>query len=291
MAKKEKKPCPVCGEMYYNVGAHMTSHEDNTGNIPKKQSASEAAQSNVAISQPADDPAPKGSKNDPAPDSGDTGKLSPENQIKPSSDEEIQKQGLPTKGIRPATTEEAAQIDPNAATTQKILNTLSDVGQALNNLNERVESLETGGKYDFKKDANPEDIERASELRESVQDPRVLKIVDETLGEDFGVILDKNEDKPGFMFRIVVPPRLSPREPAERPVRKEDASHPRDYKTDPQGDTIMERYHPKDIRSRAINSKDSYDTIRDHCLKVQANIIAEHQKENKPTPQFKVKEY
>ena len=209
--------------------------------------------------------------------------------IKEASPEEIRAQGLPETGIRPATVNEAAQVDPMYALLSGLKESLELVVKGQQDLSKRVKTIETGGKYAFKDDAKEEDIEKGRQDRESVSDPRIAVIIDELLGEDFGIKLEKFGDKPGYMFSVIVPPRLSPRGIAQRPIRKEDPKHSRDYKKDEKGNVVMEDYYPEDLRSRAMTSVDSYDVVRRHCQKVQANIIAWHQKLQKPIPEFKVK--
>lgn len=148
----------------------------------------------------------------------------------------------------------------------------------------RVKDLETGGTEKFKREARAEDIELAAETRDGI-DPKISRIVDEILGSDFGVRITPHDDKPGFLFTILVPERLSPVERAFRPVLGEDGK----YKKDPEGNTVTEEYFPEDRRSRQISSTASYDVIREHCNRVRANIVGYYQKAQKPIPEFHLK--
>ena len=171
---------------------------------------------------------------------------------------------------------------------EQIVGMVSDMKNEVSALSKRVKTIETGGAEDFKEGAKAEDIERRRADRDNI-DPRIVKIVDEMLGEDFGIEVKPDGDRPGFLFTLVVPQRLSSLEVKQRPKRVSDESGPKGYAKGPDGEVIMEEYFPEDRRSRTISSLQSYDAIRKHCELVRSNIVAYHQKVNKPLPEFKVK--
>lgn len=163
---------------------------------------------------------------------------------------------------------------------------LSSLVPVVKNLSDRLDTIETGGKGDFKKEVKAEDVKAAKSGREGV-DPRTVQIVDETLGEDFGIAIEPNKDNPGFLFTVIVPRRLSDLSPRTRPVY--DSETPGKYRMTPEGTPVEEEYWPEDRRSRAIASWQSYDAIRDHCERVRSYIVAYYQKTKKPIPEFKLK--
>lgn len=170
-------------------------------------------------------------------------------------------------------------------TSTQILDLLKGISSNMEDLDKRITRIETGGENDFQMDPNPDDVAAADVTREGIDDPRIVKIVNEVLGTDFGIELEGYEDKPGYLFTVLVPERLSEVEKRRRPVKNE--KH--EYITDDNGNRKMEEYFPGDRRSRAVNSTQSYDVIRDHCLKVRSNIVAVHQKNKSPIPEFKLK--
>ena len=85
-------------------------------------------------------------------------------------------------------------------------------------LEKKIKRFETGKDDRFKEEAKVEDIKEAADGREKI-DPRTVKIVDEVLGEDFKIRINSNEDKPGFLFTLIVPNRLSLLDKDSRPVK------------------------------------------------------------------------
>jgi hypothetical protein len=152
----------------------------------------------------------------------------------------------------------------------------------------RIDRIETGGANDFKHGKNATDVEAADRSKENIN-PRVVQIVEETLGDDFKVELKPHRDRPGFEFTVIVPSRLSDLPTDDRPVMDLTSTHPRKYKLDQYGEVIFETYHPEDRRTRAVSSTDSYDVIREHCERIRAHIIATFQKTNRPVPEFKLR--
>lgn len=198
------------------------------------------------------------------------------------------------KGIRkvkaPAAT---APAEPATTADVELLKVLGGISAGIDNLTtgftkleKRVKDIETGGKDKFKEAAKQEDIEGAAATRAGV-DPKINAMVDELLGEDFGVLIEAFPDRPGFLFTLIVPHRLSDNVVDKRPVI--DPENPRLYKKDTLGNVIFEDYIPEDRRSRAISSTASYDSIRQHCERVRAYIVAYYQKLQKPLPEFKVR--
>lgn len=160
------------------------------------------------------------------------------------------------------------------------------LSKQVGSIEKRVHDIETGGKDRFKDAAKAEDIERSSAMRVGI-DPKINAMVNEMLGEDFGVLIEGFPDRPGFLFTLIVPHRLSDNVQDKRP--KMDPENPHLYLKDTLGNVIFEDYIPEDRRSRAISSTASYDTIRQHCERVRAYIVAYHQKLQKPLPEFKVR--
>jgi len=162
--------------------------------------------------------------------------------------------------------------------------TLGAIMTTLQNFNRRLDNIENKGANEFRYEVKKEDIEKAKSGREGI-DPRIVKIVDEILGEDFRIDIDAHKDKPGFLFTLVVPQRLSELKPQSRPVKDEKG----EYKKDDKGNVIEEDYFPDDKRSRAISSTQSYDAIKEHCSRVRSNIVSYYQKVRKPIPEFKLR--
>lgn len=168
---------------------------------------------------------------------------------------------------------------------------LGSVTSALNKINQRLTALEVkSGAVDesFKREAKEEDIIEASKLRVNV-DPRVCKIVDEMLGEDFGIEMKPRDGMPGIDFTLVVPRRLSHVPESTRPVIDPETGG---YKLQKDGKKpVEENYWPGDRRTKALSGNDSFDMIREHCERVRGYIVSYYQKLNRPLPQFKVKQY
>lgn len=168
----------------------------------------------------------------------------------------------------------------------KIMSALSGIATSVDTLNKRVTKIETGDKDAFMNEMKQEDVDSAAESK-SKADPRVVAIVEEVLGVDFGVQIDPNPNSPGFQFTVLVPQRLSPIPGSTRPVVDKDTG---EYKKDEKTETVIEEnYWPGDRRSRAIGSTDSFDIIRDHCNKVRAHIVTYYEKLKKPLPEFKLR--
>lgn len=185
------------------------------------------------------------------------------------------------------------QEPAKGGTDAELLKLLGGISSGIESLSEkvggiekRVKDIETGGKDKFKDAARQEDIANASATRVGV-DPKINQLVDELLGEDFGVTIEAYPDRPGFLFSIIVPHRLSDNVVDKRPVIDPDDHNK--YLKDTLGNVVFENYIPEDRRSRAISSTASYDSIRQHCERVRAYIVAYHQKLQKPLPEFKVR--
>lgn len=170
--------------------------------------------------------------------------------------------------------------------TERIMNAISGVASSVDNLNKRVNRLETGGKDDFKLDVKTEDVQEASRGKESL-DPRIVKIVEDTLGIDFGIEVKGNNDRPGFELTILVPQRLSNIQETFRPVRDEVTGQ---YKVDEKTKQVIEeKYWPGDRRTIQLGSTASYELIQERCNRIRSFILSWYQKSNKPTPEFKIK--
>lgn len=176
--------------------------------------------------------------------------------------------------------------DSPRSDTQKILDMMGTVVKKVEGIESRLKKVEGPTGNEFKANAKADDVESASKSKEEV-DMRVVNIVEETLGIDFGVELESFPDRPGFLFTVIVPNRLSDMPPSTRPVKDPETGK---YKVLEDGKTpLLEDYIPQDRRSRAIGSAQSYDAIRDHCNKVRSYIVSYYAKVSKPLPEFKLK--
>lgn len=166
-------------------------------------------------------------------------------------------------------------------TTLELLKSIKD---SLSVFENRLSALEGRPTQAFKNNASMKDIEDAQEMNKDI-DPKIVAIVEEILGTDFKIDVKGHDDRPGFLFSVVVPPRLSDTPKAQRPKRGEDGL----YIKDEYGNTVMEEYTPEDRRSRQLGSADSYGVIREHCERVRGYIVNYYQKTNQPMPEFKYK--
>ena len=168
----------------------------------------------------------------------------------------------------------------------KLMGMMGTMIGKVDDINLRLQKVEGPNGNEFKNNAKSFDIESASILKTDL-DPRVVKIVEETLGIDFGVELQTFDDRPGFLFTVIVPTRLSDTSTSTRPIIDSDTGK---YKVQEDGKTpVLEDYTPQDRRSRSIGSAQSYDAIRDHCIKVRSYIVSYYTKLSKPIPEFKIK--
>lgn len=179
----------------------------------------------------------------------------------------------------------ASSVNASEGLSDDVVSLLKNLTNAVSGINKRLNKIETGGANEFKEAARPEDIARAGETRRGV-DQRVLDIVDKTLGEDFGVEMGTFPDRPGFLFTLIVPQRLSDSQVSERPVKDPETGG---YAKDKYGNTVTESYFPQDRRSRALSSEQSFDAVKEHCERVRSYIVAYYTKMSKPLPEFKLK--
>ena len=183
--------------------------------------------------------------------------------------------------------EEKTDLDKVLTAIGKILDSQEKLEDKVLKLEKKLIRFETGKDDRFKEEVKSEDIEKAKVGRENV-DPRIVKIVDEMLGEDFAIKVLPQKDRPGFTFTITVPFRLSLLPEERRPIKNKATGG---YVKNKQNEVQMEVYQPEDNRSRIIASTDSFDAIKNHCEKVRANIVATYQKINKPLPEFRIKQF
>lgn len=188
----------------------------------------------------------------------------------------------PTAG---AGKKESTKPETKESSTKKLENLVTGLVKVVGDLSDRMEQLETGGANDFQKESNSEDIETANEMRKDV-DPRICKVVDEILGADFGIKVKPSESGVGFLFTVIVPERLSDRPLQQRPILNAKTGK---YKVNMDGSKVYETYKPADERSRMLSTADSFGSVREHCIKVQSNIVAYYQKMKKPLPAFNTK--
>lgn len=189
---------------------------------------------------------------------------------------------MPTKAKKKEETKEMGATKVKDPSTKELVAMIEGLAAAVNTLQYRFEKM-ADNPDSFKEEANIEDIEKANVSKEGI-DSKIVDIVEESLGVDFGIEVVPNKDKPGFMFTIVVPQRLSPTTLDQRPVVDENGEYVM------KNDTIVyEDYYPADKRSKNITSAQSYDAIRDHVDQVRANIVLYYQKLKQPLPEFKVR--
>lgn len=175
----------------------------------------------------------------------------------------------------PASMDEV-KSDTTANQSAKTMEMLQKMFGVVQSLDKRLSAVEVERKGpNLKLNARPEDVQSAKLTREGI-DPRISTIVDEILGEDFGIAIDPYADRPGFLFTVNVPARLSDALPTSRPIKRDD------------GTIVEEMFQPADHRSRAIASHQSFDAIRQHCEKVRAYIVTYFTKMSKPIPEFKL---
>ena len=186
-----------------------------------------------------------------------------------------------TSPSRPVVDTEAPKSD-----LDKILAALGTVVDKVSNIEQRVHRMEVGGKDDFKMEIKKEDVQNATAGKAGV-DPRIVKIVEDTLGIDFGIEVKGNQDRPGFELTILVPKRLSGVPMAFRPVRDEVTG---EYKIDEKTKRVVEEeYWPGDRRSMQLGATASYELIQERCNRIRSFILAFYQKTNKPQPEFRFK--
>jgi len=191
------------------------------------------------------------------------------------------------KGDKPEETPVEEPKEEKQSDMQKLMAMMGTVVTKVSTLEDRLKKVEGPDGNAFKSDAKDKDIETASASKVDI-DERLVKIVEEVLGVDFGIQLDTFPDRPGFLFTVIVPERLSDVALSTRPVIDPETGK---YKVQVDGITpILEDYKPQDRRSRAIGSTQSYDAIRDHCTKVRSYLVSYYQKMSKPLPEFRIKQ-
>lgn len=158
-------------------------------------------------------------------------------------------------------------------------------GEQIKAIGDRVTGIETKGRDDFKKGAKKEDIEAAAENRKGI-DPKIVTVVDEILGTDFGIeMAPLGENQLGYMFTLVVPDRMNDNPTEKRPIKDEEGN----YKKDAQGNVLMTNWQRPDRRSKVLSSADGYGAIREHCEKVRAYMVVYYTSQNKQMPALNVK--
>ncbi len=185
--------------------------------------------------------------------------------------------------IPPVTAKETGNVEQMFGS---ILNVLGKMQDRISNL-----EIKGGGRDDsFKKGRLVEDVVKVEGSRSGV-DERIVKIVDEVLGEDFGIEVVPRDGQPGLNFTILVPQRLSEIPISTRPVRNPESRNGEYLMNPDTKQVVTEEYWPGDRRTRAISSVQSYEAIRDYCEKVRSYIVTYYQKLSRPIPEFKLKSY
>lgn len=183
-------------------------------------------------------------------------------------------------------------VSPEKESEPELMDVLKSVLSTMTDLSKRVTDMENGGANKFKDAPVAKEVADAKALRTRGNlDPKISQIVDEMLGEDFGAEVVGLGDRPGYVFSLLVPPRLSDTVRDKRPVKEidENGNYTGSYVKDKQGNVVYEDYMPEDRRSRTLSSADSYDAIRSHCEKVRGYIVQYFTKMSRPIPEFKVK--
>lgn len=175
--------------------------------------------------------------------------------------------------------------DNENADMKQLLKMMGQVVNKVDSMDKRLTSVETNGKGDFKLSVKEEDVENATKSKSGV-DERIIRIVEDVLGVDFGVEVMPNPNGPGFQFSVLVPERLSEVKRSSRPIIDTETGK---YKLGPDNKVIEEEYWPGDRRSRAIGSTDSFDVIRDQCQRVRSYIVSFYEKNKRPLPEFRLK--
>lgn len=181
--------------------------------------------------------------------------------------------------------EEPEKVSEDTTQGEQILAVVQNMSKALGSFNRRLDRLEGKQSLEYRDEARDEDIEKADETKDNV-DPRIVAIVEESLGTDFGIEIEQNKDAPGFLFTLIVPQRLSDNTMDSRPMIDKETGG---YKKDENKNIIYEQYFPQDRRSRQIGSMQSYEAIKEHCDRVRAYIVSYYQKMKQPLPEFRVK--
>lgn len=169
--------------------------------------------------------------------------------------------------------------------TERILDAVAGIAVRLDKVEKEQGRMKDKGVNDFKMDVKDEDVAAASANKSTI-DPKIVRIVENTLGVDFGMEVEGFSDKPGTLLHIMVPKRLSPVPTAFRPVRDLESGK---YKVDPKTQQVIEEeYWPGDRRSLSMGVASSYEMVQQHCNRVRSYIIKEYQKRNQPIPEFKI---
>lgn len=184
------------------------------------------------------------------------------------------------------TPDEVKDVHTSLSDTEKILAAMQGLAAQVDNVSKRLSRVEDGGKNEFKAEPSQADIDAANAGKEKI-DPRIVKIVEDTLGIDFAIEISSYDDKPGSQLDILVPKRLSMVPDRQRPVKDTKTG---EYMIDEKTKRIVEEtYWPGDKRSIALGSATSYDVIQQHCNRIRAFIVSWYQKMNRPLPEFRIK--
>ena len=209
-----------------------------------------------------------------------------------AAEEEKKEEEVKNDEVSPVSSEEkkdeksTTQADELSGQVASLSTMMSGLVTSMTAMARRVERMETGGANEFRYHVKPEDVEKAAAGRVGI-DERIVKIVDTTLGEDFGISLDRIDDNSlGLLFTLNVPERLSDIKEDTRPIKDPVSAM---VLKDEKGNDRYEKYWPGDRRSRAIPTGSSFDLIREHCERVRAYIVATYQKTNRPVPEFRIK--
>lgn len=198
----------------------------------------------------------------------------------------MSKSNKPIEAPKEIIPEQPPAAIPATDNSDKILRAVGNMAGAMEKIMDRLDTLEGKGKPAFKESPKAADVEKAAKAKAELN-PRVVQIVEEVLGEDFGIEMEPNKDNPGFLFTVIVPERLSDLKKQQRPVYDSVmGGYEKDLRT---GEVVTELYFPEDRRSRAIASTASFDAIREHCERIRGYIVGYYQRAKQPLPDFKTK--
>lgn len=162
-----------------------------------------------------------------------------------------------------------------------ILSILGAMDKKFSILENKVNTIMMPSSDRFKTEIRNEDVDKAKVGREKIP-AEIVKIVDEVLGQDFGIEVNNDPSRPGVAVTIIVPERLSDNPLMERPIKMSDGG----YAQDGNGKVRYESYKEPDKRTVMMSSLTSWDALNKHCQRVKTNIVTTYQKMSKPLPQF-----
>lgn len=137
----------------------------------------------------------------------------------------------------------------------KLVGVVSELAKAVNDLKEAKQEIKGTADMSKVKDSSPQipAVSPNIEIEENKSDkmpipPTWRKLVDESLGMDFGIDVVYPQTGTGFLFKIIVP--------------SEKSNMSKDYK----------EFYRVDIRTKALAPSEGIDGIRKFCEAVKKNL-------------------